>query len=139
MNHMELTSTRSRTKPISPGRHAILDYGVAAAFIAFGLSVMSRHRKAAGLAFLNGGMVLGMAMLTDYPGGVVRKLSFRGHRRGDIIQATLAALGPMLFGFSKDPEAKFFYRQAMSEAGVIAATDWDAPSTRRAPAMRQLA
>ena len=139
MDNMRLTSQRTHAKPISPGRHAILDYGVAAAFIAYGLSTMSRHRKAAGLAFLNGGMVLGMSMLTDYPGGVIRKLSFRGHRRGDIMQAALAGLGPLLFGFSRDPEAKFFYKQAMSEVGVIAATDWDAPSTRRTPAMRQLA
>jgi hypothetical protein len=71
-------------------------------------------------------MVLGMSMLTDYPGGVFRALSFRTHRTGDIVQAVLAGLGPVLFGFGNDPEAKYFYGQAASEAGVIAATDWDA-------------
>jgi hypothetical protein len=34
----------------------------------------------------------------------------------------------MLFGFARDDEANFFYGQALSEAGVIAATDWDAYS-----------
>ena len=113
-------------KPISPSQHAVLDYGVAATFFAFGFSVMSRHRSAAALAFANGAMVLGMSLLTDYPGGVVRTLSFRAHRTGDIVQAALAGVGPLLFGFGRDPEAKYFYGQAASEAAVMAATDWDA-------------
>lgn len=104
----------------------MLDYGVAAAFLAYGFSMRGRHRRASNLAFANGLMVLGMSMFTNYPGGVVRKLSFQGHRRGDIAQAALAGLGPVLLGFGKDPEAKYFYGQAMSEVGVIAATDWNA-------------
>jgi hypothetical protein len=71
-------------------------------------------------------MILGMSMLTDYPGGVYRTLSFRAHRTGDIMQAALAGLGPLLFGFGNDVEATYFYGQAASEAGVIAATNWDA-------------
>jgi hypothetical protein len=31
----------------------------------------------------------------------------------------------VLFGFAGAPEAKTFYAQALSEAGVVAATDWD--------------
>jgi hypothetical protein len=111
---------------ISPAQHAMLDYGVASTFLALGVTLLPRHRPAAALAFLNGAMVLGMSLLTDYPGGVYRTLSFRTHRTGDIAQAALAGLGPVLFGFSGDPEAKYFYGQALSEAGVIAATDWDA-------------
>ena len=34
--------------------------------------------------------------------------------------------GHSLFGFRSDPEAKYFYGQAASEAAVIAATDWNA-------------
>jgi len=111
---------------ITPAQHAVLDYGVAATFLTVGAALANRHRPAATLAFLNGAMVLGMSMLTDYPGGVYRKLSFKGHRTGDIVQAALAALGPVLFGFATEPEAKYFYGQALSEAGVIAATDWNA-------------
>ena len=119
-------STQLQTKPISPGQHAVLDYGVATTFFALGFSMLSRNRRAATLAFVNGSMVLGMSMLTDYPGGVFRTLSFRTHRTGDIVQAALAGLGPVLFGFAADPEAKYFYGQAASEVGVIAATDWNA-------------
>jgi hypothetical protein len=111
---------------ISPAQHAMLDYGVASTFLALGVTLLPRHRPAAALAILNGAMVLGMSLLTDYPGGLYRTLSFRAHRTGDIAQAALAGLGPVLFGFAGDPEAKYFYGQALSEAGVIAATDWDA-------------
>ena len=113
-------------KVISPAQHAMLDYGVAGTFFAVGLSFLSRNRPAAILAFINGGMVLGMSLLTNYPGGVYRKLSFKTHRTGDIVQAALAGAGPALFGFARAPEAKYFYGQAMSEVGVIAATDWNA-------------
>jgi hypothetical protein len=111
---------------ITPRQHAVLDYAVAATFVGFGIAMASRHKAAARLAYVNGAMVLGMSMLTDYPGGVYRTLSFRAHRTGDMLQAALAGLGPLLFGFANDPEAKFFYGQAASEAGVIAATNWDA-------------
>jgi hypothetical protein len=126
MTTREDTQLTDLAKAISPAQHAVLDYGVAATFFAFAASVRSRHRPAAMLALLNGAMVLGMSLMTDYPGGVVRTLSFKAHRTGDIVQAALAGLGPVIMGFATDPEAKYFYGQALSEAGVIAATDWDA-------------
>jgi hypothetical protein len=112
--------------PISPAAHAVLDYAVAATFFGVGAWLMRRHRSAASLAFANGAMVAAMSLLTDYPGGVIRVLPFRGHRAGDILQAAFAGLGPALFGFAGDKEATFFYAQAASEVAVIVATDWDA-------------
>lgn len=126
MKATDLLASQHSTRQITPARHAVLDYTVAASFIGFGLRMIGSNRRAAALALLNGGMVLGMSMMTNYPGGVVRRLSFKAHRTGDMIQAALAGLGPVLFGFSDEPEAKYFYSQAMSEVGVIAATDWDA-------------
>ena len=131
MTNTSIADVKESARVISPRQHAMLDYGVAATFLTFGFSALSRHRPAAILAFANGAMVLGMSLLTDYPGGVFRTLSFRAHRTGDIAQAALAGLGPILFGFGNDPEAKYFYGQALSEAGVIAATDWDAAASRR--------
>ena len=84
--------------------------------------MLSRHRAAAAPAYR-----AWTSLLTDYPGGVVRTLSFRAHRTGDIAQAAHASLGPILFGFGNDPEAKYVYGQAASEACVIAATDWPPP------------
>jgi hypothetical protein len=114
---------------ISPAQHAVLDYSVAATFFGLAATLAKRHRRASTLAAINGAMVLGMSLLTDYPGGLVRRISFKGHRTGDIVQAALAGLGPVLFGFARDPEARYFYGQALSEAGVIATTDWDADTS----------
>jgi hypothetical protein len=124
MNELERVGRR----PISPAQHAVLDYTVAATFFGVGWALRRRNPAAARLAFANAGMIVAMSMLTDYPGGVFRSLSFRGHRTGDIVQAVVAGAGPVLLGFSTRPEANYFYAQALSEAGVIAATDWNAPS-----------
>ena len=126
MQTPELYDHEQMSRPISPKQHAMLDYAVTATFIGMGLAMLRRNREAAALAFLNGGMVAVMSMLTNYPGGVWPTISFKGHRTGDIMQAALAGLGPVLFGFSRTPEASYFYGQALSEVAVIAATDWNA-------------
>lgn len=113
-------------KVIGPARHAMLDYGVAASYFLLGARMLSRHRPAATLAFINGGMVLGLSLFTNYPGGVWRRISFPMHGAMDAVQAATAALGPALMGFANDPEARPFYGQALNEVGVIAATDWHA-------------
>jgi hypothetical protein len=113
-------------KVISPAAHAVLDYSVAATYLGLAAQLRNRNRAAAGLAAANGAMVLGLALMTDYPGGVFRTLSFKRHRTMDWMQAALASFGPVLLGFANKPEAAPFYGQAMSEVGVIAATDWDA-------------
>ena len=113
-------------KMISPGQHAVLDYGVASFYLGLAAKYRNQNPAAAGLAAANGLMVLGLALATNYPGGVFKTVSFKGHRTMDWIQAGLAALGPVMLGFADEPEARPFYSQAMSEVGVIAATDWDA-------------
>lgn len=117
-----------RRPPLTARQHAMLDYAVAGVFFAVGAHFSSRHRDAARLAYVNGAMVLGLSLLTNYPGGAYRTLSFKAHRAGDVVQAAMAALGPTLLGFGAEPEARFFRWQAASEAGVIAATDWESAS-----------
>ena len=113
-------------KMISPGAHAVLDYGVASSYFALWAKMRDQHPAAAGLACLNGCMVLGLALLTNYPGGVFKTLSFKTHRTMDWVQAGVAGFGPLLLGFADDPAAAPFFTQAASEVGVIAATDWEA-------------
>lgn len=120
------SATSNVPKVITPAMHGALDYSVAASYIALGMRLAPRHRRASTLAFINGAMVLGLALLTDYPAGVWRRVSFKTHRTADMMQAALAGLGPVALGFANDPEATYFYGQAASEIGVIAATDWDA-------------
>jgi hypothetical protein len=111
---------------IGPAQHAVLDYAVAGTFLSMAARYRDRNRAASTLALLNGAMVLGMSLFTDYPGGVWRRISFRTHGMLDGIQAALAGFGPVLFGFANRSEARFFYSQALSEVGVIASTDWNA-------------
>jgi hypothetical protein len=127
---MAITDQIAVSKTISPAQHAVLDYGVAATFFALGMRYRNRNRAASTLAFANGGMVLGMSMLTNYPGGVWPTISFKTHGTMDLVQAALAGFGPLLFGFADEPEAKTFYAQAASELGVVANTDWNADAAR---------
>jgi hypothetical protein len=117
-------------KVIDPSTHAILDYVTAGTFLAMGFGMMNRNRKAANLAFCNGLAVLGLSLMTDYPGGVFRRISFKTHGVIDALQAGMAALGPALLGFAGQPEAQFFHAQAAVEAGVVASTDWNGTSMR---------
>jgi len=126
---MAVTDEISVSKTIGPGAHAALDYGVAATFFALGFRYRDRNRAASLLAFINGGMVLGMSMMTDYPGGIWPSISFKTHGMMDMWQAALAGVGPLLFGFADEPEARTFYAQAMSEIGVVATTDWNATTS----------
>lgn len=124
--------TRSVPKVIGPSTHTVLDYLTAGTFLAAGMAMRSRHPRASTLAFVNGMAVLGLSMMTDYPGGVFRKLSFRTHGAIDVLQAGMSALGPALMGFAGDAEAQMFHAQAAVEAAVVAATDWNNTSAAAA-------
>lgn len=125
METADLTAmTDNVPKVIDPATHAVLDYLTAGSFLAMGFAWMRRHPRASTLAFINGASVLAASLLTDYPGGVWRKLSFRTHGMLDVMQASMSASMPALMGFGTDPEAQFFHAQAALEAGVLAATDF---------------
>lgn len=112
-------------KLLGPAGHAVMDYMTAGTLLCAGFALRGRHSRASTLAFVNGAAVLGLSLMTDYPGGVFRKISFKTHGVIDAVQAVMMAAGPALMGFSKDPEATLFHGQAALEAGVMAATDWD--------------
>ena len=76
-----------------------------------GFRLLSRHRRAAVLAMLNGGMVLGVSLLTDYPGGVKKVIHFRTHRNIDLGLAAMTATMPEFFVFKDENEEKFFLAQ----------------------------
>jgi hypothetical protein len=128
---------RGMPKFISPRVHAWLDVAVTGYFIVLGTVCAFRGKKGAAIAALvNAGMVAGVSAFTDYDGDGRKPISFKLHGTLDAVQATTAALGPVLHGFAGDAEAPFFYGQAINEVAVIASTDWDeatpAVSSRRA-------
>jgi hypothetical protein len=111
------------SRPIGPGAHAVLDYLTVGGFLMLGWR-LRHHRRAMALALTNAGMVLAASLMTDYPGGVVRKLTFDQHGQLDVAQAALCAGGPALLGFADAPEARPFYMQAGLEAAIVSTTDF---------------
>lgn len=117
--------TRTIPKVIDARGHALIDYLTAAGFFTLGYAMLGRHSRAAGFAALNGLSVLTLSVLTDYPGGLFRTVSFKTHGTIDMMLAAMCAAGPGILGFAGDAEAQFFHGQAVLETGVIAATDWN--------------
>jgi hypothetical protein len=120
------TLTRPVPKVITPTMHAVADYTTVATLAALGAQLRDRDPRASAFAFANAGIVLLSSLMTSYPGGIARGMSFKTHGMLDVMQAGLLALGPSLLGFSGTPDAKLFYAQAALEATVVSATDWDA-------------
>jgi len=117
---------RNMPKMISPGIHRWLDVAVSGYFLGLGTWFALRGKGGAAIAaFINGGMVAGVSMFTDYEGTGEKPINFKLHGTLDAVQATTAALGPVLHGFAGEPEAAYFYGQAANELAVIATTDWD--------------
>ena len=111
-------------RPIDARAHAVLDYATAGLCFAMAFALRHRNRTAARFAGANGAAVMLLSLLTDYPGGAVRRIGFRTHGLMDAVQAAVTAAGPAILGFAGRAESAVFYAQAAAEAAVIAATDW---------------
>ena len=123
-NQNLLPATGNVPKMIDASAHAVIDYATAASFFGLGAYLHHDHPRAAALAYANGAAVLGLAMLTDYPGGMVRAVSFRTHGWVDVLLAGMTAAGPAMLGFADERVAQIFHGQAAFETAVVAATDW---------------
>ena len=110
-------------RPIDPKVHAALDYITVGGFLFLGWR-LRHHPRAAALACVNAAAVLAASLLTDYPGGAGRTLTFEQHGQLDVAQAALCVAGPALLGFAGEVEARPFYAQAMLEGAIVSATDF---------------
>jgi hypothetical protein len=119
-----LDRTQRVPKVVDPATHSVLDYLTISFFFVTAGLFWGRDNRAAAAALINGGMVFGLSMLTDYPGGL-KKISFRDHGKGDIMQALTAAGLPSVLGFGSEAAALPFRLQALNEALVISVTDFD--------------
>lgn len=118
---------RRMPKFISPQVHRWLDVAVTGYFGVLGTIFAVRGRVGPAIAaFANAGMVAGVSAFTDYTGNGEKPISFKLHGTLDAMQATTAALAPVLHGFADEPASAFFFAQAANELAVIAGTDWDA-------------
>jgi hypothetical protein len=125
-----LDRTQRFPKFVDPPTHAVLDYLTVSYFMVVAGALWGRHRRASVSALINGGMVLGMSLLTDYPGGL-KKISFRTHGKGDIVQMMMAGGLPVVLGFAGSSAASPLFLQAVDELGVISVTDFDARQDSR--------
>lgn len=111
-------------KAISPGTHAMIDYGLAAVTVAFAIRCL-RHNKAAAIAaFIAAAAELTNVMVTDIPGGVVRHISFPLHGRIDMGNTAMLAAMPGFMSFGGEPESRFFYGSAVATKLVTSLTDF---------------
>lgn len=112
-------------KVIGPGTHAIIDYVVAGTFFTMGALFWNRNKRAAVSSLVCGAATAISSMVTDYPGGVWKSMSYRSHGKIDAGLAGLTAMMPNLMGFNDDTEARFFQMQGIAEAAVTGMTDFD--------------
>jgi hypothetical protein len=70
-----------------------------------------RNKRAALAALICGSADLVLSLLTDYPGGVKRVISFPAHREIDLGLAAMTATIPEFLAFKDDSERKFFLAQ----------------------------
>lgn len=112
-------------KIIKPQAHAVIDYLVAGTFFLTAALYWKRSKRAAVSSLLCGGITATSSMLTDYPGGVWRIMSFQTHGKLDAGLAALTASMPRLMAFGDDAESKFFTMQSVAETAVTAMTDFD--------------
>jgi hypothetical protein len=112
-------------KVMSPKGHAIADYAMAAGAFIAAAAFFRSNRKAAGVAALVAGTIQTVnPLITDYPGGAFKVISFPAHGRIDAASTGMMASLPQLMGFADEPESRFFLLHATVATAVIGMTDF---------------
>jgi hypothetical protein len=111
-------------KVVGPKSHAIIDYAMAASFFGMAAFFWRRNKRAAVGALACGAVETVTALCTDYPGGVVKEISFETHGAIDFGLTALVASLPGMLRFHGEPEARFFRAQGVALAAVAGLTDF---------------
>ena len=120
-----LSAVESRLpKVISARAHGVIDYCQAAFFFGMAIYCARRNRRAAKAALATGAFLLAESLLTDYPAGVVKAISFEAHGRLDSALTASSFMMPKLFGFAGTAEAQVFKINGFLEGAVVGMTDW---------------
>lgn len=119
-------------KIISPRTHAIIDYAVVAGgFFVAGALAWRRHKRAAISAFICGAAETGVALITDFPGGVTPLISFPTHLKIEAGLSAVTATMPNLMGFTDEWPATFFRVHGAAMAAVGGMTQPEVGIRRR--------
>jgi hypothetical protein len=117
-------TTNKMPKVINPKAHAIIDYAVGASFFGMAAFFWRRNKRAAVGALVCGAAETVTALCTDYPGGVVKEISYETHGAIDFGLSGLVASLPDMLRFSGEPESRFFRVQGLAMATVAGLTDF---------------
>jgi len=118
-------------KVLSPQTHALVDYGVAGAFFLGARLLWGSSRRAAIASLACGAAETAIILLTDYPGGVAKVISFAKHGRLDAAMSGTVAMLPMLLGFRDRKKSALFRAQAVGIAVTAGMTDFEAAGAGR--------
>jgi hypothetical protein len=121
---------------ISPETKATLDWMIAGAMLAGAAYFWRRNRRAAVGLLVSGVTDVATIAMTDYPGGLVRKLDFDAHGRIAMRQSTLTASLPAALGIQGTTASMLFGVHAALAALLTQMTDFDAWRNRRPGAIR---
>lgn len=114
------------TKVLKPLPHAVIDYAWAGTMMAapwlFGFS---GNRKAKANAVGSGAAILALSLLTRYPLGAVKLISFPTHGIIETVAGVATASAPWLMGFSRNRSAKWTHLlSGLGTLMVVAMTDY---------------
>lgn len=112
-------------KVLDAKTHAIADYATAGAFFLMAALFWGRNKRASIGATMCGGAIAATSLLTNYPGGLKKVISFETHGRIDAGLAGLTATMPNFMAFSDEEEAKYFRGGALVETVIAGLTDFD--------------
>lgn len=130
MNNVTGAVTKRLPRVLSPKGHAIADYITAGAFLVAAALFWRRNKRAAMGALVCGGTDVALSLLTDYPGGVAKVISFPTHCKIDVGLAAMVAEMPRFMKFEDDKQRKFFGIQGAGILGAANLTNYDRPSYR---------
>src|SRR2546423_1830043 len=124
LNRVAKLALKPVPRMISPKGHSIADYVTAGVFFSSAGWFWSRSKPAAVGALICGTAEFAVSLLTDYPGGVRRMISFRAHRDIDLGLAAMTATMPKFLAFEDESEKKFFLMQGALITGITELTEF---------------
>jgi hypothetical protein len=122
------TATKVLVKPVpkflSAKAHAVVVYMTVGSFLMSAAWLWPRNKRAALAALICGGAELALALLTNYPGGVKKAISFHTHGEIDLGLAAMVATMPEFLAFKDDNEKKLFLAQGAIITAVRELTEF---------------
>ena len=116
---------------ISPRTRAVLDHVNVGILLMSGAWFWRRNKRAALAALVGGGTELVLNLITSYPGGERKAISFRSRRDIDLGVAGMIATMPEFFSFKDDEERKFFMAEGVLLAVVTELTQFPESTSER--------